>query len=1018
MYNNIIPLSIGPDFISAYSDRNILQGFKSNIADGENPMKGAVFKGTIDTIRFENSYSENFIIKNDNEFIEMMEIKGGLGISYGPISASGAGSYLQARVSSKRQATLTYRARKVAYARQVDISTLEPVDSELEKLSADDIADRYGTKFINSVIYGAQLDVIFTVTSVKDIDIKEIEAELKGKFGFGALSVKFAGKFEKKEGEASSELSMSVSVSASGVEVDLPAEPSFDDITGIIGDFNQKYTDLLERKREEESLEGFVLNQMSPVAFTLSSIADHTMNLNLLEVFALDAKMAELSNVFFSSLFLKSKLEKFKETQEGIYSTPKEKTELFRPYESAVDKVITKLNIKIRECLQYRREPLGAIIGREGAKKVSVPEQYNEKAIVDGLLGELFLPSPLTIGTTTFDNFYYEGFAILEGGEFKPWLGGKIRTDMTDIIVAEGITPRQLELDAYIFMKGIDPNKIRQSFVKYGDPVYLQNNAQDLTWLSGGRVPDGRGVHAQNIYDELDASDSYKWSFRTIKDMDDSTPDPQAGECLKYGDTVYLEIDGQRLGNDDYFCPVVNFLLPGASSNSHSLMSPDGVFVLYVGAHKFTGGTRVGVYCAASEFPFWKKYGTTGYQFQENGDLVFFNAYPNQSLDWKTNTANQGAKQLVLDDKGRLIIYDSNSNILWTSDYPEMEIIGLCLQSGLIPNYYKTCGWQQNRQYVRTENKISMAYQWIIKSSSDKKSSLEPDPAAGQCVQTLSKVFLQSHEKRNEWLGWIQRKRAPYKHEGVMSFEKFGSEHHLVLDKAYEWTLQDTPGNGRTTDGFLCGATSAQGKWILLPEITGSKQSIEIITGIAGRDSPPATWKQTSTWEQSVEASVIENFIFGGSSVGFYYGVELLASVSQAIQSNTTVTKAVPLLQPRSWQFVFEISDICVPSWELKTDEVVFTTSEKDPPCCLPGFEINPKVPHGPCRLLSPCQCGTVICNSIPFNPDCVDDPNFFMKKPKKTCLWLSKKKKGKISKLCSKKKFKVFCPKTCGKCN
>ena len=189
MYNNIIPLSIGPDFISAYSDRNILQGFKSNIADGENPMKGAVFKGTIDTIRFENSYSENFIIKNDNEFNKMMEIEGSLGISYGPISASGAGSYLQARVLSKRQATLTYRARKAAYARQVDISTLKPVDSELEKLSADDIADRYGTKFINSVIYGAQLDVIFTVTSVKDIDIKEIEAELKGKFGFGALLV-------------------------------------------------------------------------------------------------------------------------------------------------------------------------------------------------------------------------------------------------------------------------------------------------------------------------------------------------------------------------------------------------------------------------------------------------------------------------------------------------------------------------------------------------------------------------------------------------------------------------------------------------------------------------------------------------------------------------------------------------------------------------------------------------------------------------------------------------------------
>ena len=150
--------------------------------------------------------------------------------------------------------------------------------------------------------------------------------------------MKFAGKFEKKEGEANSELSMSVRVSASGVDINLPAEPSFDDITGIIDDFNQKYADLLERKREEECLEGFVLNQMSPVAFTLSSIADHTLNLNLFEVFALDSKMAELSNVFFPSLFLKTKLEEFKNTQERIYSSPKQKTELF------LQKILLTLN--------------------------------------------------------------------------------------------------------------------------------------------------------------------------------------------------------------------------------------------------------------------------------------------------------------------------------------------------------------------------------------------------------------------------------------------------------------------------------------------------------------------------------------------------------------------------------------------------------------------------------------------------------------------------------------------------
>jgi len=321
--SNVVPLKIGLDFTSVYSDRDILRGFKTNIDGAENPMKGDVFKGTIDTIRFENSYSESFIIKNDYEFRKMMEIDGGLSMAYGPVSGSGSGRYLQDKMSSKRQATLTYRTRKVAYARQVDVSTLQPVDSELENLLPNDIADRYGTKFINSVIYGAQLDIVFTLISTKDIDIKEIEAELKGKFGFGALSIGFRAKFEKKEGETKSELEISCVASASGVNVNIPGEPSFDEVSGIINDFNQKYTELLEKKRKEESLEGFVLNQMSPVAFTLSSIADHITNLNSFEVATLDSKMTELSNVFFSSLFLKSKLNLFKETQEGIYSVSK-----------------------------------------------------------------------------------------------------------------------------------------------------------------------------------------------------------------------------------------------------------------------------------------------------------------------------------------------------------------------------------------------------------------------------------------------------------------------------------------------------------------------------------------------------------------------------------------------------------------------------------------------------------------------------------------------------------------------
>ena len=54
--------------------------------------------------------------------------------------------------------------------------------------------------------------------------------------------------------------------------------------------------------------------------------------------------------------------------------------------------------------------------------------------------------------------------------------------------------------------------------------------------------------------------------------------------------------------------------------------------------------------------------------------------------------------------------------------------------------------------------------------------------------------------------------------------------------------------------------------------------------------------------------------------------------------------------------------DICLPSWELKMGNLIVTDSDDKHPCCLPGLEADPNVPHGPCRLSSPCFCESSIC--------------------------------------------------------
>jgi hypothetical protein len=232
--SSFIPLSLGPDFQIPFSDDDILRGFKVNIADGENPLKQRAFEGTVRAIPFVTSYTKSQVIKSEAELADMMEISGSLGVSYGPlISGEGSGKFVKNKVVTNRQTSVLYRTRRVAYAKAVDISTITAVD-DMALMSGDEIAEVYGTKFITQMVYGAQLDVIFTVTASENIDIQEIEAELEGRIGVGPLKIEFEAKFHKQTGESRSALELSIVAQASGVDFPTPANPSFDQVNDLI----------------------------------------------------------------------------------------------------------------------------------------------------------------------------------------------------------------------------------------------------------------------------------------------------------------------------------------------------------------------------------------------------------------------------------------------------------------------------------------------------------------------------------------------------------------------------------------------------------------------------------------------------------------------------------------------------------------------------------------------------------------------------------------------------------------
>ena len=107
----------------------------------------------------------------------------------------------------------------------------------------------------------------------------------------------------------------------------------------------------------------------------------------------------------------------------------------------------------------------------------------------------------------------------------------------------------------------------------YGNKIYLQVNSLDYRWLTGGRNSGNYDVQTRNGFTETDVT-SYQWIVRSsIGDGTRTFPDPKEGDCLQYGDKIYLPVNtldrrwltgGRTSGNEvvetrDFFSDTGNF---------------------------------------------------------------------------------------------------------------------------------------------------------------------------------------------------------------------------------------------------------------------------------------------------------------------------------------------------------------------------------------------------------------------------------------------------------------------------
>ena len=866
-----------------FTDHEIFRGFKLNVIEGESSFKPHIFDGELLKFESKEEYSCQIMMNDIDSVNKIIDAYGSATVSFVLLSGSAQNiHYLQEKVSVKNQKVFVYKKRFVAYSKHVDVSTLTPASNEIYFLDTDEIADMYGTKFVQSIGYGAQIELFYTFKSSKEIEIKEVEGDVVVSIGICPICISFTIKFKDFEGfPEQSEFTVESKVNIIGLDMYTPPNPTYEETMIIIKDFNALY----EKKYQEQKVLNFEnsneLNGFSPVTFSLGSIADYLPGkITSTETTILNDRMERMNNVLSFSLGLIAQLEAIRKTQKVKYaSNPKDRVEIFDPYDLAVDTAITNLQFKVEECLAFRRLPFSAIVGANGIEMAAVPEKYpqissgtgntvDDNKIINGLLGKAYLPSPVIVKTHKFEGVFYYGFTIptIDDDEnlvLRPWMSGELRRDDDpDNFIARNNTPAELEKQGFTELNEIDENEEGSNFIRYGDQqVYLQSNKHDDLWLESVERENNVGVITHS---HIEMGEGL-WIIQSRPYYTDGeSTDPKYGKCLQYGDIIYLR--------DAYSADLISQLS----------------------------------------------------DYQNFGEI-----------ENVTQTKDEAQGWLILTENGvELQKFDS---ILKTLDK--------IARAGWIVQQIENEHWQGRGQ--------------------------------GQCVENLSMIyFINFYDQKMFLQGGVGKHK-----EDVTVAPK-----NKTLNNSLQWILRTTPGNGRRDDGLTCGFLRASAQWIPLFSYEND-YNLTYEVGIVGRNGVQ-NWNQNPSWKQSVISRLGDGFNvivrWIRSSVAstpeikhyvnsFYASYVVDKKVEEQGIFETEKNTSMPVPFGQAWQFTFEISDLCVSSWSLKTNEIFVTPNSDSQPCCLPGFELDSNNPHGPCRISSPCFCEKIICeppSPIIYLPD------------------------------------------------
>jgi len=408
----VIPIMVGGTIYAQITENNLLDGFKLNAH--QHPFTAKVFTACdAERKNFASTKSISKTISSAEDIEETTLIAGELSVSYGPlVEGSGSGKFLTSTLSTKHRVSIEYSTRRTAYVYECDSRVpLEGVADVKNKIRDQDyggVYDRYGTKFIDQIVFGMQLSATYTIISNSVLNKQEIEAALGGKIGVGPLTVEFEAKFDHSKTNKDELYTLEVEAHSLGVDMAVAPNPSFDEMNEIIKNFNADYDKKIESLRKNGIDDNSVLNQLTAVGFTLGDTTNQLPTLDKLEAATLSNKMINLSNTWLDTLIESADLQLEDKRLDELYGSGIEKKEIYMKWYDEKMKAKNLIDQKITECNNYKQ------LGIEEIVNTVVPEKLNmiDRIVIDGLLGKGAILPPVTINGKEYENMYWEGYII------------------------------------------------------------------------------------------------------------------------------------------------------------------------------------------------------------------------------------------------------------------------------------------------------------------------------------------------------------------------------------------------------------------------------------------------------------------------------------------------------------------------------------------------------------------------------------------------------------------------------